>query len=126
MTTPSKPHPPDSAPPKKPMLLPLSKFYAKIFRSLLLGVIMTAIALGIGMFGYHHTEKMSWIDAFANASMILSGMGPLSPLNTNEGKIFAGCYALFSGLAFIVIIAVILGPVARRCYHKMHIDIDSR
>jgi hypothetical protein len=77
------------------------------------------------MLGYHLFEKMSWVDAFVNASMILSGMGPLGPLNTNAGKIFAGFYALFSGLAFIVIIAVIFSPVIHRFFKKIHLESSA-
>src|SRR6185295_11770860 len=75
-----------------------------LIRNLTIGFIFILISLYIGMIGYHLFEHMSWIDAFFNASMILSGMGPLSPLTTWGGKLFAGCYALFSGLAFIVLI----------------------
>lgn len=77
------------------------------------------------MVGYHFSEKMSWIDAFVNASMILSGMGPLGQLNTEAGKIFAGCYALFSGLAFILITGLIFAPVLHRLFHRFHVDSEK-
>jgi hypothetical protein len=76
----------------------------------------------IGMTGYHCFEGMNWVDSFANAAMILSGMGPLGPLQTTGGKIFAGCYALYSGLALITIAAITFGPVIRRFLHKFHLD----
>lgn len=82
---------------------------------------MMAITLGIGILGYHHYEELSWIDAYANAAMILSGMGPLTPLNTDAGKIFAGSYALFSGLAFIFIMGIILSPIVHRLLHTFHL-----
>ncbi|HZM04779.1 MAG TPA: hypothetical protein VFC44_17395 [Candidatus Saccharimonadales bacterium] len=81
---------------------------------------LVAICLGTGMFGYHSFEKMGWTDAFVNAAMILSGMGPVTELHTQGGKIFAGCYALFSGLAFIVLIGLILTPAIHRFLHKFH------
>jgi hypothetical protein len=75
-----------------------SKFLIHLTRNVLIGCLSISIALYIGMLGYHVYEHMNWVDAFANAAMILSGMGPLTPLVTTAGKIFAGCYALFSGL----------------------------
>jgi len=84
-----------------------------------------AAALGIGMVGYHFTENLAWLDAFVNAAMILSGMGPLSPIQTSGGKFFAGCYALFSGLAFITIVGVIFAPVFHRFLHKFHLEDTS-
>jgi hypothetical protein len=78
------------------------------------------------MLGYHYFEGMSWLDAFANASMILSGMGPFGPLQTDSGKLFAGLYALFSGLAFITTAGIILAPVAHRLMHKFHVESGSK
>jgi hypothetical protein len=80
----------------------------------------------MGMWGYHHFEGMLWVDAFANAAMILSGMGPLSPLATNAGKIFSGFYALFSGLLFILILGIIFAPFVHRFLHKFHLDIEEK
>ena len=106
-------------------LLPRSAFYARLSRNALAAFAMMLGALGVGVLGYHFFEKQTWIDAFANAAMILSGMGPLGPLQTTGGKIFAGCYALFSGLAFIVIIGVVWMPVVHRLFHKFHLDMDD-
>lgn len=103
-------------------LQPLSVFVAHLIRNLLLGASLIALGLGMGMWGYHHYENMSWVDAFCNAAMILSGMGPVSPLVTYGGKMFAGFYALFSGLTFIVIIGVIFSPFLKRFLHKVHLD----
>jgi hypothetical protein len=83
---------------------------------------MLIFALAVGMCGYHGFEAMPWVDSFCNASMILSGMGPMGELKTEGGKIFAGCYALFSGLAFIVVVGVILAPVVHRFLHKFHLE----
>ena len=68
---------------------------------------------------------MSWLDAFTNAAMILSGMGPVATLQTSGGKFFAGCYALFSGLAFITLAGVILGPFVHRAVHRFHLADDE-
>jgi hypothetical protein len=94
----------------------------------IIGILFILLGLFIGMWGYHRYEGMAWIDAFANASMILSGMGPLGPLNTYEGKLFAGCYALFSGLAFIAIVALIFAPIVHRFFRNIHLEsnLDSK
>jgi hypothetical protein len=88
-------------------------------------VLVLAVALGIGMLGYHHLERMQWIDAFANAAMILSGMGPLAPLQTESGKLFAGLYALFSGLVFIAVAGLVLAPALHRLLHRFHLGDDG-
>ena len=83
---------------------------------------LIGISLLGGMAGYRYFEGMAWIDAFANASMILSGMGPLTPLQTWGGKLFAGCYALYSGLALIVVTGLILAPIVHHVLHKFHME----
>ena len=103
-------------------LLPRRQFYGRVVRHLCAGAGLVAGALGMGMIGYHVFEGMGWIDAFSNAAMILSGMGPLGELHTPAGKIFAGCYALFSGLAFVVVAGVALAPVIHRFFHKFHLE----
>jgi hypothetical protein len=74
------------------------------------------------MVGYHSLAKLNWVDSFLNASMILGGMGPVDPLQSSAAKIFAGCYALFSGLAFIGIASLIVAPFAHRLLHRFHLD----
>jgi NhaP-type Na+/H+ or K+/H+ antiporter len=103
-------------------LLPRRSYYVRVARSAALGLVVIAIALGAGMFGYHYFEGMPWIDAFANAAMILSGMGPLGPLSTADGKLFAGFYALFSGLIFVVIMGIVFAPVVHRFMHRFHLE----
>jgi hypothetical protein len=98
------------------------KFYHRLARSAVLGVSVLVGSLLIGMVGYHGFEHLGWIDAFSNASMILSGMGPLGELKTNGGKIFAGCYALFSGVAFLTSIGVVFTPIYHRFLHKFHLE----
>ena len=107
-------------------LLPLPLFYRRLARSVCLGLLVIVFALGVGMVGYRAFEQMSWVDAFVNAAMILSGMGPVSTLQTGGGKIFAGCYALFSGLAFIAILGIIFAPVFHRFLHKFHEEEAKR
>jgi hypothetical protein len=83
------------------------------------------LALAAGMVGYHFCEHESWLDAYADAAMILSGMGPLGPLKTRSGKLFAGCYAIFSGVVFLSTIGVIVAPIAHRLFHKFHLAPET-
>ena len=99
-------------------VLPLRSFIRRLIRNLLIGFGIIVFSLGLGMFGYNYFEKMDWVDAYINAAMILSGMGPVSTLKTDAGKIFAGSYALFSGIIFLIVIAVILAPIVHRFLHK--------
>lgn len=112
--------------PRRKPLLPRPAFYARVARSLALALAIVAVSLGIGMAGYHGFERLSWLDAFLNAAMILSGMGPVAAVQTTAGKLFAGCYALYSGLALITTLAVIFVPLFHRFLHKFHLDTDAQ
>lgn len=101
---------------------PPKNIYLHLVRNAFIGVSLIVSALFIGMLGYHLFEGMSWVDSFLNASMILSGMGPAALLVTNAGKIFAGIYALFSGLAFIAIVVIMLSPFIHRFFRKIHLE----
>ena len=103
-------------------LIPRLAFLRRMVLSLGLGLALLLVCLGVGMLGYRHYEGMAWVDAFVNASFILSGMGPLAPLRTEGGKVFAGFYALFSGLAFLTTVAVALAPAVHRFFHILHLD----
>jgi sensor histidine kinase YesM len=83
------------------------------------------VSLFMGMLGYHQLEGLSWLDSFLNAAMILGGMGPVAQLTTNGGKIFAGLYALYSGMVLLVAIGVLLLPVLHRLLHSFHLDEDD-
>jgi hypothetical protein len=102
-------------------LLSRRKFFRRLCNNFLVALAIIIASLLIGMFGYHLTEQMSWVDAYVNASMILSGMGPVEVLKTSAGKIFAGTYALFSGIIFLIVIAVIVAPIIHRFLHKFHV-----
>jgi len=110
---------------KKP-LLPRRAFFARLAKSLALALAIVLVSLGIGMAGYHGFEQLPWLDAFLNAAMILSGMGPVALIQTPAGKLFAGCYALFSGLALVTTVAVIFAPLFHRFLHKFHVETDYR
>src|SRR5664279_2911557 len=107
-------------------LLPRKVFYRRLMRHAVLGVMVIVVSLGIGMIGYHTFENLPWVDAFVNAAMILSGMGPVATLQTDAGKIFAGCYALCSGIALITILGIIFAPVVHRSLHKFHLEDEDR
>ena len=107
-------------------LLSRRLFVRRVVRSLAAGALIITVSLSVGMLGYHWLENMRWIDAFANAAMILSGMGPLEPLKTDGGKLFAGLYAIYSGLAVILIAGVVFAPVVHRFLHRFHLEPDSR
>ena len=106
---------------------PLSKaaFRARLAKYLAGAVLLVCAALGIGVVGYHVLASLPWVDAFLDASMILSGMGPVNELKTDAAKLFAGCYALFSGLLFIAVAGLIFGPLIHRLLHKFHFEEES-
>ncbi len=110
---------------KKIAQKPRPKFIIHLATNLIIGLIAIAIALSIGMCGYHVFEHLPWVDSFVNAAMILSGMGPLGPLATTAGKIFAGCYALFSGLIFIAVVALAFAPIIHKFFVKAHLESVS-
>jgi hypothetical protein len=103
-------------------LLPRRDYYHRLARHGVIALGLLAAGLLVGMCGYHFLEGLPWIDAFANAAMILSGMGPLDPIKTAPGKLFAGVYAIFSGVAFLTIVGILLAPVVHRSLHKFHLE----
>ena len=106
-------------------LLPWSQFLVRLAQSGGIALILVAISLFIGMLGYRSFEHLSWIDAFLNSAMLLGGMGPVNPLATSSGKIFAGLYSLYCGLVVIFVAGVLLAPLLHRLLHKFHLQQDS-
>ena len=101
-------------------------FIRRFARSFVIGQVIVAISLAGGMAGYRWIEGMGWADAFVNAAMILSGMGPLTPLQTWGGKLFAGLYALYSGLTLIFATGIIIAPIVHRVLHRFHLETDTK
>ena len=101
-----------------------ARFAGRMLINILASLVLVGIALGAGMWGYHATEGMSWLDAFLNSAMLLGGMGPVTPLATDAGKLFAGIYALVCGLVFVLASGVVLAPVFHRVLHALHVDDD--
>ena len=107
-------------------LLPFHRFLLRVLRYFLVSLLLIIVSLAIGTLGYHSFGNISWIDAFYNASMILTGMGPVDTMNSNSAKLFSSFYALFSGIAFLSITAVLLAPIAHRLMHILHLgDYDA-
>jgi hypothetical protein len=105
-------------------VLPRREFARRLARNFAVASLLIGVSLAGGMAGYHLIEGMAWIDAFANAAMILSGMGPLSPLQTWGGKLFAGLYALYSGLVLVAATGIILAPILHRLLHRFHAEVE--
>ena len=107
---------------RKQKLAPMSIFYQRVLKNIMIAVIIMGICLLIGIAGYHYLADANWLDSLHNSSMILSGMGPVIEINTVAGKIFSSFYALFSGIVFITNIGVILAPALHRMYHRLHLE----
>ena len=103
-------------------LAPLPVFLKRLAASLAMAGVLVAVALSVGVAGYHWLAGLGWTDALLNAAMILGGMGPVDQLRTDAAKLFASGYALFSGLVFIAIMGIVLSPVVHRMLHKFHLD----
>jgi len=106
-------------------VLPLPDYLRRQMLSLAVGLALVLVSLLAGMAGYHRLVGLSWIDSFLNAAMILAGMGPIAAPTTDCGKIFAGVYALYSGIAVLAIAGVIAAPLVHRFLHRMHADPDD-
>jgi len=106
-------------------ILPTRVFIRRLLTCLGIALLIIAFALGIGVAGYHFIAELPWIDALLNASMILTGMGPVDVLKTNGAKVFASLYALFSGVVFISMMGLLLSPIAHRVLHKFHVSDED-
>lgn len=101
---------------------PISRraFVARLARHGVVALGILAVSLFGGMLGFRETEGLSWLDSFLNASMLLGGMGPVNTPRTVGGKLFAGCYALYAGLFFLILAGFLLAPVFHRVLHRFH------
>jgi hypothetical protein len=100
--------------------IPRAGFARRLVLHLGLASVLLLASLGVGMVGYVQLEHLSWMDAFLNSAMLLGGMGPVNPPQTESGKLFAGIYALYAGLVFIVTAALVFTPVLHRVIHHFH------
>lgn len=106
-------------------LAPRRVFFARVWRNFLLSLGVVAFSLVMGTTGYHYFAGLEWLDALMNAAMILTGMGPCNHPTTAGGKLFATFYALYSGLAFLTMIAVLIAPVYHRFLHHFHLSTEE-
>jgi hypothetical protein len=106
-------------------LPPRKKLVEHMVRSMALAGSVLAVALGIGIVGYHVWGGLPWLDALVNASMILGGMGPVDPITSADGKWFASFYALFSGVVLLGSVGVLFAPVIHRFLHHFHLEVNE-
>lgn len=106
-------------------LLPAGAFFRRLVASAAIASGLLLVSLGIGVWGYHAFGGLGWTDSLLNASMILTGMGPVNPMVTQAAKLFASAYALFSGVAFLTIMGVLLAPVVHRFLHHFHLGVEE-
>lgn len=109
----------------KKKLLSLQEYRKRLLKNAFLSFALIAFSLAMGVAGYMYFFNLNWIDALLNASMILTGMGPVDPAVSNDAKIFASFYAIYSGIAFLTSVAVLLGPVVHRFLHRFHLDLEE-
>jgi len=103
-------------------VLPRKHFIRRIIYHVLLALAVVTVSLAIGVLGYRFLAGFSWIDALMNAAMILGGMGPVNEISSVSGKLFATFYALYAGVAFLAIAAVLTAPFAHRLLHRLHLE----
>lgn len=106
-------------------LLPQSAYLRRIGRFSAAAFLIILGSVAVGMLGYHFFEGLGWMDAFLNAAMILGGMGPVNPIHTAGGKLFAGIYALYSGLVFLLVAGVLFAPIFHRFLHRFHLEMEA-
>jgi hypothetical protein len=109
---------------KQPLLSP-REFLIRQLIYFIVALSIIAGSLTLGILGYHFLEQLSWIDSLVNAAMILGGMGPVNELHSVIGKLFASFYALYSGIVFLVVVAVILAPLYHRFLHRFHLAMED-
>jgi hypothetical protein len=107
-------------------ILPPELFLVRVLRYVGFTIFLLGVSLGIGIIGYHYVNELPWLDSLLNASMILTGMGPVDPMKNDAAKWFASFYSIFSGVAFLSTVAVFLSPLVHRFLHRHHLDESKR
>jgi len=105
--------------------LPLKQFAQRVLRHAAVALALLLFSLALGMASYMDFESLPWRDAFLNAAMLMGGMGPVDAPHTDGGKVFAGLYALYAGLLFLIIAGIVLTPVVHRVMHRFHWEEDK-
>jgi len=111
---------------KTSQLLSRRAFLVRMGWYALFACLFLALSLLIGTVGYHYTAQLNWVDAFLNASMILTGMGPVDKLESDTAKLFASFYAIFSGVSFLTFCGVLFTPIYHRFIHRFHLDLGDK
>ena len=108
----------------KEVLLSKMEFYVRLAKNVCITLLFVGFSLAFGTAGYCFFGGLDWVDGLLNAAMILTGMGPVNRMESTSGKLFATFYALYSGIAFLTMIAIIMAPVLHRFLHKFHLEDD--
>tara|TARA_R110001583_G_scaffold1089_2_gene9147 strand:+ start:3694 stop:4041 length:348 start_codon:yes stop_codon:yes gene_type:complete len=103
-------------------ILPPKQFAKRVLKYALFSILLLVFSMSLGILGYHFIGNLGWIDSIYNASMILTGMGPVNEMVTDSAKLFASAYALFSGVIFLSTVAIFFAPFAHRLMHLLHIE----
>ena len=103
-------------------LAPTRVYLWRTFILFIISFMFLTLSLGLGIWGYHYYAGLPFIDSLLNASMILTGMGPIDPMKTDAAKLFASFYSIYSGVAFLTSIGVFIAPTLHRLLHKFHIE----
>jgi hypothetical protein len=110
---------------RKQPLVSKQSFVKRLVFAAVLSTVLLAVWTAVGMIGYHALAGLGWVDAFLNSAMIVGGMGPVDVLNNQPAKVFAGFYAIFSGVIFLSIFGLLIAPVFHRFLHRFHLDTDG-
>lgn len=110
---------------KKQKVADVNVFVKRVIRYMLFAFVLIVFSVGIGTLGYKYFGAPSWVDAFHMACMILTGMGPVIPLDTDAAKLFSSFYALYSGVAFLTCTAVFFSPIVHRLLHILQVDDEA-
>jgi hypothetical protein len=107
---------------RRQKVVPLKHFFLRMGRYALFACVLILFSVAIGLLGYHNLAHLSWLNSFHMSCMILTGMGPVEPMNSACAKLFSSFYALYSGVAFLSITAVFFAPVVHRLLHILHVE----
>jgi hypothetical protein len=106
-------------------LLSTAEYRKRILNNAKFATLFLSFSMSVGISGYHYIGRLSWLDAFYNAAMILTGMGPVDKMEDAAAKIFAGLYAIYSGVAFLTFVAVLFAPIFHRFLHRYHLETEE-
>lgn len=110
--------------PKAHPPIPRDRFARRVLLHFSAALAVLGVSLALGMVGYAHFEGMAWRDAFLNAAMLMGGMGPVDAPKSDDGKVFAGLYALYAGLVFLAASGLVFAPILHRLLHRFHWEDD--